>query len=152
MHIGRLAELAGTTTRTVRYYEEMGLVRPEGRSPGGFRRYTGNQLERLQMILSLKRLEFDLEHIKRILDKRDGDQTGGWLATDVLTDLKERLVDVDRQISHMTALREDLRHTMETLCRCEPCERRLADRPCSDCEVIRHNTDALPFFHAIPVN
>ncbi|MBT4500960.1 MAG: MerR family transcriptional regulator, partial [Gemmatimonadetes bacterium] len=76
MHIGRLAELAGTTTRTVRYYEEMGLVCPEDRSPGGFRRYTADQLERLQMILSLKRLEFDLEHIKRILHKRDGEGAG----------------------------------------------------------------------------
>ena len=70
MHIGRLAQQAGTTTRTVRYYEEMGLIQPEGRSPGGFRCYSEEQLFRLRMILSLKEMEFDLEHIKLILDKR----------------------------------------------------------------------------------
>ena len=152
MHIGRLAELAGTTTRTVRYYEEMGLVCPEDRSRAGFRRYTADQLERLQMILSLKRLEFDLEHIKRILHKRDGEGTGGLLATDILADLKERLGDVEHQIGHMKAVRNDLRHTIDTLCRCEPCDRRLADRPCKDCDVIRRDADTLPFFHAVPMS
>jgi DNA-binding transcriptional MerR regulator len=152
MHIGRLAALAGTTTRTVRYYEEMGLVQPEDRSPGGFRRYSRDQLERLRVVLSLKRLEFDLEHIKRIMDKRDGDPTGGVLASDILSDLKERLADVERQIGHLHGLREDLRQTVETLCRCQPCERRLADRPCSQCRVIRQEADALPFFHATPVS
>ena len=62
MHIGKLARQAGTTTRTVRYYEEMGLIRPERRTSGGFRCHAEEQLGRLQMILSLKELGFDLEN------------------------------------------------------------------------------------------
>ena len=58
MHIGKLAKEAGTTTRTVRYYEEMGLICPECRSSGGFRCYSHEQLARLRMILSLKEMEF----------------------------------------------------------------------------------------------
>ena len=151
MHIGRLADLAGTTTRTVRYYEEMGLIHPESRSPGGFRRYTDDQLKRLSMILSLKRFEFDLEHIKRILERRDGDGTGGRLASDMLADLRGRLEEVERQIGHLSSLKGELRQTMETLCSCEPCENRLAERPCSDCKTIGQGRGTLAFFHELPV-
>ena len=49
MHIGALAQKVGTTTRTVRYYEEMGLVRPEGRTAGGFRRYSMHQVVRAEL-------------------------------------------------------------------------------------------------------
>lgn len=91
MHIGSLAQQAGTTTRTVRYYEEMGLIKPECRTLGGFRCYCQDQLSRLHTILSLKEMGFDLERIKVILDKRKNNGTGGELAESILDDLSHRL-------------------------------------------------------------
>ena len=148
MHIGRLAQQAGTTPRTVRYYEEMGLIQPEGRSPGGFRCYSDEQLARLRMILSLKKMEFDLEHIKAILDKKRRDDTGGKLAAAVLEDLQMRLHEINSQIEHCLQLRSSLRRSIDSLCGCLPCEYRLEERLCPDCDVLREGGgQPLPFFH-----
>ena len=153
MHIGRLAQQAGTTTRTVRYYEEMGLIQPEGRSPGGFRCYSEEQLFRLRMILSLKEMEFDLEHIKLILDKRHEKNTGGGLAAAILEDLKSRLEEVDGQVEHYLQLRNKLRRSVSSLYNCLPCDLRLEERLCANCDVLRmEDKELLPFFHAIPSN
>ena len=148
MHIGRLAQQAGTTTRTVRYYEEMGLIKPEGRSPGGFRYYSDQQLDRLRMILSLKGMEFDLDQIKTILDKQSNNDTGGKLASAILSDLNSRLDEVDRQLEHYQQLKDKLRQNIQSLCNCLPCDLRLEDRLCVNCEVLCENAEApLPFFH-----
>ena len=148
MHIGRLAQQAGTTTRAVRYYEEMGLIKPEGRSPGGFRYYSDQQLDRLRMILSLKGMEFDLDQIKTILEKQSNNETGGKLASALLSDLKTRLDEVDRQLVHYQQLKDKLRQNIQSLCNCLPCDLRLEDRLCVNCEVLRKNAEApLPFFH-----
>jgi DNA-binding transcriptional MerR regulator len=57
LKIGDVARLAGTTPRTIRYYEEIGLLRPAGDRPsGGHRAYTEADVERLREILRLKDL------------------------------------------------------------------------------------------------
>jgi DNA-binding transcriptional MerR regulator len=57
LKIGDVARLAGTTTRTIRYYEEIGLLEPAGDRPsGGHRAYTEADVERLREILRLKDL------------------------------------------------------------------------------------------------
>ena len=64
MQIGDLANRVGVTARTIRYYEELGLIEPEERTGGGFRLYSDAQLRRLKIIQSLKELGFDLERIR----------------------------------------------------------------------------------------
>ena len=54
--IGDFAELAGTNLRTLRYYEEIGLLAPAARSAGGFRYYRREDLDRLRMVASLQDL------------------------------------------------------------------------------------------------
>jgi DNA-binding transcriptional MerR regulator len=153
MHIGELAELAGTTTRTVRFYEEKGLIEPCHRSSGGFRCYSDEQLGRMRMILSLKELGFDLDKIKSILTKRNQDETAGKLAADVLTDLRTKLEELNRQISEMQEVRDKVECTISSLCHCLPCELRLEERLCEDCERLRsHVEQCVPFFHTIQSN
>ena len=153
MHIGSLAQQAGTTTRTVRYYEEMGLIKPECRTPGGFRCYCQDQLSRLQMILSLKEMGFDLERIKVILDKRNHNGTGGELAVSMLDDLSCRLEEVTGQIRHYQQLEVKLRRVIDSVCRCRPCELRLEERLCPSCDVLNDEPkEPIPFFHSMPQN
>ena len=153
MHIGSLAQQAGTTTRTVRYYEEMGLIQPECRSRGGFRCYCDDQLNRLQMILSLKEMGFDLERIKVILHKRERNGTGGELAESILEDLSFRLEEVASQIERCQRLQVKLRRAIDSLCRCRPCELRLEERLCPECDVLNDEPkEPFPFFHAMPQN
>jgi DNA-binding transcriptional MerR regulator len=69
--IGEIAQQAGVTTRTLRYYQEMGLLEP-GHSPGGSRRYTDADAARLRRIIELRSvMGFDLERIREILASED---------------------------------------------------------------------------------
>ncbi|HUY47750.1 MAG TPA: MerR family transcriptional regulator [Streptosporangiaceae bacterium] len=63
MQIGEVAERTGLSLRTIRYYGEVGLVTPSGRSRGGFRLYTGADVERLLLVKRMKPLEFSLEEM-----------------------------------------------------------------------------------------
>jgi DNA-binding transcriptional MerR regulator len=64
---GRLAEIAGVTVRTLHHYDDIGLLRPSGRTSGGYRRYDEQDLERLRLILVYRELGFTLEEIRTIL-------------------------------------------------------------------------------------
>ena len=70
--IGEAAEQAGVSTRTLRYYQELGLLTPAGSSPGGSRRYSASDVARLKRILELRAvMGFDLERISSILRAED---------------------------------------------------------------------------------
>lgn len=67
MHIGELAERTGLSLRTIRHYDEIGLLKPSGRTEGGFRLYTGSDLERLLVIRRMKPLGFSLDEMAELL-------------------------------------------------------------------------------------
>lgn len=69
--IGDVAERVGLSLRTVRYYEESGLILPVGRTVGGFRLYDDDAVERLLLIKKMKPLGFTLEEMRALLVLRD---------------------------------------------------------------------------------
>ena len=72
LRIGEAAEQVGVSCRTLRYYEELGLLVPSGHSAGGARRYTADDVARLNRIRELQELlGFDLGEIREILDGED---------------------------------------------------------------------------------
>jgi len=72
IRIGEAAHRLGLTTRTLRYYEEMGLLSPEARNQGGFRLSGEDEIARLERICELKNLlGFNLHEIKEILTAED---------------------------------------------------------------------------------
>jgi len=68
--IGAVAERTGLSLRTIRHYDEVGLVTPSGRSTGGFRLYTDADIARLEEIKVMKPLGFSLEETIEILELR----------------------------------------------------------------------------------
>ena len=71
LQIGEVAEQLGLTPRTLRYYEEIGLLAPPSRMEGGFRLYSAADIVRLENIVQLKRLlGFSLAEIKQVVDGR----------------------------------------------------------------------------------
>jgi DNA-binding transcriptional MerR regulator len=71
LRIGEVATRAGVTTRTLRYYQEVGLLAPET-TPGGTRVYSEDDVERLRRILELRDvMGFDLERIRLVLASED---------------------------------------------------------------------------------
>ncbi|THJ37370.1 MerR family transcriptional regulator [Candidatus Frankia alpina] len=69
--IGEVAERVGLSLRTVRYYEEAGLLTTAGRTPGGFRLYGDEAVDRLLVIKKMKSLGFTLEEMRSLLSVRD---------------------------------------------------------------------------------
>jgi DNA-binding transcriptional MerR regulator/uncharacterized glyoxalase superfamily protein PhnB len=66
--VGQLAELTGVTVRTLRHYDQTGLLRPAGQTAGGHRLYDRDNVLRLYRILALRRLRFSLAEIRSLLD------------------------------------------------------------------------------------
>jgi MerR family mercuric resistance operon transcriptional regulator len=106
MHtIGELARVSGVRTSTVRYYERIGLLNPEGRSEGNYRLYGEEAVRRLRFIRAAQATGFTLEDVTALLSFRDG-QTA--CCKEVQQLIEQRLVDVQQRM-------EDLRHVQSVL-------------------------------------
>lgn len=68
MQIGELAERTGLSLRTLRHYDEIGLVTPSGRTDGGFRLYTADDEARVMLIRRMKPLGYSLDQMRELLD------------------------------------------------------------------------------------
>lgn len=71
LQIGLVAERTELSVRTLRHWEEVGLVTPSARSAGGFRLYTDEDVERLRTLRRLKPLGFTLEEMRQLLTALD---------------------------------------------------------------------------------
>ncbi|MFG1794849.1 MerR family transcriptional regulator [Nocardia sp. NPDC049149] len=67
--VGAVAQMTGVSVRTLHHYDEIGLLRPSGRSANGYRRYGDLDLDRLQRILFYRELDFSLDHIASVLNE-----------------------------------------------------------------------------------
>ena len=74
--VGQLAEAAGLTVRTIRYYDEMGLLKSTERTAGGQRIYSDADLVYIKRIMELKSLSFSLEEIRKIILLSGEDRSG----------------------------------------------------------------------------
>jgi DNA-binding transcriptional MerR regulator len=123
MRIGDVARLAETTPRTIRYYEEIGLLEPAGSRPAGaHREYTEADVERLREILRFKDLlGVSLEELRELMAAEDArraireeiKQTDdpaqrGRLLEEALGHLDRQLGLVERRWDELQALRDDL--------------------------------------------
>ena len=69
-----VSEISGVSIRTLRYYDEIGLLKPTELSDAGYRLYDNKALERLQEIMFFKELEIPLEDINKIMDSPNYDK------------------------------------------------------------------------------
>src|SRR5215213_2697523 len=76
LQIGEVAERVGLSLRTIRHWDEVGLVSPSKRTSGGFRLYSAADVERLAFVKLLKPLEFRIDEIRDLLDTLDRVVTG----------------------------------------------------------------------------
>lgn len=75
LQIGQVAEAVGLSLRTVRYYEELGLLEAVARSEGGFRLYGDEQVEQLRLIKRMKPLGLSLDEMRGLLQARKSFET-----------------------------------------------------------------------------
>jgi MerR family copper efflux transcriptional regulator len=67
MHIGEVATRTELSLRSLRHWEEVGLLRPSGRTDGGFRLYTEDDVEKILVIRRMKPLGFSLDQMKDVM-------------------------------------------------------------------------------------
>ena len=123
MQIGELAKQAGVSVRAIRYYEELGLIRPDKRSRGGFRLYGPDIQKRLSVIHFLKEMGLSLMEIRQIfLAKKP---TGGDRATVefLIKVFREKLADLEERIRTLNAMKAELTRAVRILRSCENCSR-----------------------------
>jgi MerR family copper efflux transcriptional regulator len=108
MRIGELAEQAGVTPRTIRYYEDLGLLGPNERLGQGFRYYSETALTRLKKIDTLKQLGLSLEEIGEVLPLYCDDPTGLRGKQRVLEILQAQLAETDEKIDSLKRFRSEL--------------------------------------------
>ncbi len=106
MQIGEFAKKTGVNPKTVRYYEEIGLLPPAPRTESGYRQYTDKDGERLEFIRSAKALGVALEEIKEVLAFRD---RGAYPCPYVLTLIDTKLQEIELRIQGLRMLASDLR-------------------------------------------
>jgi MerR family transcriptional regulator, repressor of the yfmOP operon len=121
LRIGQVAERTGTTPRTIRYYEEIGLLPPApGREPGSHRLYEENDVERLQELLSLKDLlGVSLDELRELAA---AETARGWLRQEWRSGVEdpERRREILREaLGHIERQLELIRHRRTELERLE---------------------------------
>jgi|SRR5438876_2001353 len=109
MTIGKLAAAAGVTAGTVRYYEQMGLLRKTPRTAAGYRMYSADAVRQLAVIRSAQRFGFSLREIAAFLRTREN---GGRPCQQVRDAAERLLADVDAQIADLTERRRQMRETL----------------------------------------
>ncbi len=106
MQIGTLAEAAGVTAKTIRFYEQRGLLPPPSRTAGGYRDYAGDAVARLRFIRDAQSAGLALAEIRGILDLRDRGQAP-CEAVEAL--IAEHLEQIENRLADLRATRRALR-------------------------------------------
>ncbi|MFJ3136695.1 MerR family transcriptional regulator [Streptomyces sp. NPDC086843] len=112
MRIGELAARAGTTTRTLRYYESRGLL-PARRSGNGYRTYDDNDLKMLRQIRTLQDFGFDLEETRPFVECLRAGHPEGDSCPASLQVYRRKLDELDALIGELRAVRATVGRQLE---------------------------------------
>lgn len=109
VQIGELAKSLAITTRTIRYYEEIGLMGKTARLGGGTRTYAKDDILRLKFILKLKTMGISLKEIQELSDIFDIHEKDFSKITPKLIEiLDNHIARVDEKMANLSSLRKDI--------------------------------------------
>lgn len=133
--IRKAAELAGLTPKTVRFYEETGLLASTARSESGYRLFSSSDIRRLRLIRRAKILGLPLADIKELADLAFRESCGSFEER-LQPLLERRLTDVERTIGELVSLRLQLTELQTSLADGERCDRTCNVDDCEHCRFI----------------
>ena len=139
LRIGDLAAKTQKTVRTLRYYEEMGLLQPSSHTGGGFRLYRAEDVNRVLLIDRLQDLGFRLEKIGEILQAWGSAGTGGDASGRLQTLLEAGLQDTRQRIGRLQAMEKELQEALNFLATCRSCVDQPGREHCTTCEKGDHH-------------
>lgn len=122
MRIGQVAAASGVTEKTIRYYEEIGLLDPPERTPSGYRDYERGVIDKLRFVKAAQSIGLSLGEIREVIALRDRGETPCEHVVDLV---RRRAEEIETQIAELESVRADLNRLVRrarTLdpARCEP--------------------------------
>lgn len=112
--IGQAAQRTGVKVPTIRYYEQIGLLPVPPRTEGNRRQYSSAEMRRLAFIRHARELGFEVDAIRTLLELQDNPNQPCAQADAIA---RARLVEVERRIASLVALRSELERMIEA-CAC----------------------------------
>ena len=107
MQIGRVAEHSGVPAKTIRYYEEIGLISKPNRTPNGYREYDKQDIEVLRFVSRARGLGFSIKDVKNLLALYND---RGRASADVKKIALEHVDEIERKIAELDSIRRTLLH------------------------------------------
>lgn len=145
-YIGEVSKLLGISQRTIRYYEELGFIKP-GRSEGRFRVYAASEFNRLRTILHLKELGMTLEEIGALLKI-----VGSGSVHDISPKLREALLNkkkqFEAQLEKYSQGIKELEGVLSVIKICEKCHKSADADTCQHC-LDEHSKNLTPLMKGI---
>lgn len=132
--IGQLARLTGVRAKTVRYYEEIGLLPPPPRGANGYRRYGTADANRLHVLRRIRLLGVPLSSAKALL-AGSADARCAEVQRELLALVDERVAALDREIAELQTLRASVETYQRALASC-PADERMPFSACLDMQCI----------------
>lgn len=144
MRIGELAEKSGRTDRTLRFYEELGLLTPAARTKGGFRLYDDNALLRIEWISRLQDLGFSLPEVKDFLQNLHARPSAPAMMGDLRDFYATKLEETRAAVKRLKALELELATSLAYLHVCKSCAPTTVKTACSSCAEDEHSGREAP--------
>ncbi|MFO0576544.1 MAG: MerR family transcriptional regulator [Polyangia bacterium] len=139
LRIGQLAERCGKTVRALHLYEEMGLLKPVLRTPGGFRLYSAGAVERVQWIARLQEADVSLGEIQTLLRDLEEQRIGADAMTRLRELLARKLSEIREQRARLEQLERDITAGLHYLDGCRVCGPEHTTRECGGCRLHGHD-------------
>ena len=134
LKIGEVAEMLNTTVRSIRYYEEEGLLVPD-RTDGGTRQYSEHHLGRLKAILHLADNGFSLDAIGLIGNARKTCSTGDEGSRKLTGIIDTVLNELEEKLSELDTLKSELKAARKLVAKCKGCRNEPSSKACPECPV-----------------
>ena len=142
--IGELAKRTEKTVRTIHFYEELGLLHPAERSPGGFRMYNDDALDRIHWIERLQELGFSLTNIKDFLADFQSRDTGPQSMDALRTFYGDKLTETQAAMKRLQSLEAELNASIAYLEVCTQCSLNEPVQACGSCADDHHSDSDAP--------
>lgn len=148
MRIGELARSSGKSVRALHLYEELGLLRPDHRSQGGFRLYHPASAERVQWITKLQDAGFSLNELRELLRDVELEVVAPEAMRRVRAAFEQKLAETRAAKARLEKLEAELTESLEYLEGCRSCTKEHQPKECPMCTLNGHEPRLRPLLVA----
>lgn len=136
---GDMARLSSSTLRTVRFYEQAGLIKPQRRSCGGHRLFAKRELTKLQLALDLREAGLSVDSIKSLFKLKAACSSPEEASDRMSAVLNEQIECMQQKITKLRRLREELAAMIAVISECHTCDNKPSfPLACGDCDVLEN--------------